>query len=334
MVLEIGKLDSDLLRKIVFDNITFKRKEVLQRPGIGEDCAVVDFGDYECVMSTDPITGAVEDIGKLAINITMNDIASNGVEPLGILLAVMLPYGTTEKDVEALMRQAGEEAALRGIEIIGGHTEITDAVNRPVIVSTALGRCKAGKSVNSKNIKVGDKILVSNELGLEGIGILSNERKEKLQGLLSPEELSLAQSFIHRTSVVKEGILAGSVGVDGMHDITEGGLLGAVWEMCQTSGLGAEIFYDRLPLPEVSRKICEILEIDLLRLISSGSMLIVAEPGKSRLLTEQAAAEGIVISEIGEITEKGRILVREGQRLEIAPPAADELYRGLRAEWK
>ena len=139
-MLEIGKLDSKLLEKIVFENIKFKRKEVLKRSGIGEDCAVIDFGEYDCVMSTDPITAAVDQIGRLAIHISCNDIASNGIEPLGVMLAVMLPVGTTEEDIEEMMKQAGDAASELGVEIIGGHTEITPAVRQPVIVSTAIGR--------------------------------------------------------------------------------------------------------------------------------------------------------------------------------------------------
>ncbi|RAP50241.1 MAG: AIR synthase, partial [Methanosphaera sp. rholeuAM270] len=106
-MLKVGKLDSDLLQKIILDKITFRRDEVMTRPGIGEDCAVVDYGDYECVLSTDPITASIEDIGHLAVHISCNDIASNGVEPVGLLLAVLLPEGTTEEQIEAMMEQVG-----------------------------------------------------------------------------------------------------------------------------------------------------------------------------------------------------------------------------------
>ena len=105
-MLKIGKLDSDLLEKIVFRNIRFRRPEVLTRPGIGEDCAVIDYGSYECVMSTDPITAAIGDVGRLSVHISCNDVASNGVEPVGIMLAVLLPEGTTEKQVDDMMHQA------------------------------------------------------------------------------------------------------------------------------------------------------------------------------------------------------------------------------------
>ena len=111
MKLAVGKLDSDLLKEIVFGKITYRNEDVKVRPGIGEDCALIDFGDYDCVMSTDPISSTVSDIGRLAIHITCNDIASNGVQPLGIMLACMLPEGTTDDDVKEIMDQAGSLSA-------------------------------------------------------------------------------------------------------------------------------------------------------------------------------------------------------------------------------
>ena len=102
-MLKTGKLDSEVLKRIIFDNIKFKRDEIITRPGIGEDCAEIDFGEYICVMSTDPITASVSDIGRLSIHISCNDIASNGVQPVGIMLAVMLPVGTTEEDIDYVL---------------------------------------------------------------------------------------------------------------------------------------------------------------------------------------------------------------------------------------
>ena len=145
-MLKVGKLDNALLSKAVINRIKCKRPEVLVHAGVGEDCAAIDFGEYECVMSTDPITASVNDIGRLCIHISANDIASNGIEPIGILLAVMLPEGTTEEDITHIMGQAAETAAECNIEIIGGHTEITKAVNRPVVVSTAVGRGSRDKT--------------------------------------------------------------------------------------------------------------------------------------------------------------------------------------------
>lgn len=221
-MLKVGKLDSDLLQKIIFDKITFRRDEVMTRPGIGEDCAVVDYGDYECVLSTDPITASIEDIGHLAVHISCNDIASNGVEPLGLMLAVMLPEGTTEEQIEEMMEQVGEASRELGVEIIGGHTEITTAVKQPLMVSTAIGRALKGTSQAAKDMQEGDAIIVTKQIGLEGTGIIATEKD--LSDILTSEEIDEAKSMLDQVSVVKEGVIAGNIGTHGMHDVTEGGI--------------------------------------------------------------------------------------------------------------
>jgi len=327
--MKIGKVDSELLEKIVFQNIRFQRPEVVTRPGIGEDCAVVDFGSYDCVLSTDPITGAVGDIGRLAVHISCNDIASNGIEPLGIMLACMLPPETTEEELEVMMKQAGEAAEKLGVEIIGGHTEVTAAVNQPVIVSTALGRAIKGTSQNAEDIRPGDYVLLTKTAGLEGTGILVCDHEKKLENILSPEELAEGKAMLDQVSVVMEGVAAGKVGTAGMHDVTEGGVLGAVWEMCEIANAGVEIFFEEIPVSPVTEKVCAHFGIDWLRLISSGCMMIMAHPEQKEALMEAIAARGVPVNCIGRVTgpEKGRVLIRKGISSVIAPPQSDELYK-------
>jgi len=329
-MLKIGKLDSKLLEDIVFENIKYKRKEVLQRPGIGEDCAVIDFGGYECVMSTDPVTAAVDQIGKLAIHISCNDIASNGVEPLGIMLAVMLPVGTTEEEISEMMKQAGETAAELGVEIIGGHTEITHAVKQPVIVSTAVGRGPASTASKEKRkVKQGDLIFMTKMAGLEGSGIIAYDYEEQLRGKLSAVEIEEAKAYLNMVSVVKEGVVAGRTGYSAMHDVTEGGILGAVWELCHAAGLGAEVWEDKIPVSEVTQKICAIYGIDPLRLISSGCMLIIAGTEIKDKMMREMEKHDIKISLIGEIKEPEHEikLISNGISSEISAPESDELYK-------
>ncbi len=328
-MLKTGKLDSRLLEEIVFKNIKYKRPEVITRPGIGEDCAVVDFGAYECVMSTDPITAAVGEIGRLAVHISCNDIASNGIEPLGIMLTVLLPVGTTEEQVEEIMKQAGQTSEELGVEIIGGHTEITPAVTKPVIVSTAIGRGEKWSSQQAENMKPGDYILMTKQAGLEGTGIIAGDFQDELSGFLTAEELQEATEMLRKVSVVKEGIIAGKVGTAGMHDITEGGVLGAVWEMCDIANTGAEVWIDQVPVSEVTKKICDRFDIDYLRLISSGSMMIMVHPEGKELMEKELKNAGIPVACIGRICEREngiRMVVGE-EKIVIAPPASDELYK-------
>ena len=220
MKLAVGKLDSDLLKEIVFGKITYRNEDVKVRPGIGEDCALIDFGDYDCVMSTDPISSTVSDIGRLAIHITCNDIASNGIQPLGIMLACMLPEGTTDDDVKEIMEQAGTTAAEVGVEIIGGHTEITPSVKQPLIVSTAIGKAPAGTSQNGNDMIPGDFIMMTKAVGLEGTGIIACDHEEEIRAalnedgsrLVTDEEIEKAKSFLNLVSVVPEGVATLPVG--------------------------------------------------------------------------------------------------------------------------
>ena len=340
MILETGKLDSELLKKIVFEKITYRNDQVKIRPGIGEDCAVMDFGEYDCIMSTDPISSAVSDIGKLAIHITCNDIASNGVQPLGIMLACMLPEGTTDKDIEHIMGQAAETAAALQVEIVGGHTEITPAVKQPVIVSTAIGKCPAGGSQTGGNMAPGDYIMVTKSVGLEGTGIIACDYENRLKEAgFGEDEIEGAKALLNSVSVVAEGVAAGRVGTHGMHDITEGGILGAVWEMCQISHVGAEVWEDSIPILPETEKICAHFDINPLRLISSGSMVIIVPKEKKEEMEKALEEAGVPASVIGIIREekediclisrtetcgvegKGRI------KRKIDPPYADELYK-------
>ena len=322
--LPIGKLDSEILQRAVIDQIEYKRPEVRVHSQIGVDCAAIDFGEYECLMSTDPITASVNDIGKLCINISANDIAASGVEPVGIMLTVLLPVGTTEEDIERMMADAAAAARSAGIEIMGGHTEITEAVNKPVIVSTAIGRGR--KVQTATDIEIGDQVIMTKTAGIEGTAIIARDYAQDLAEALTPEELEHAQNLMREVSVVREGIIAGRIGTHGMHDITEGGVLGAVWEVCNIADVGVLLEEENIPIDPVSRKICEFYQIDILRLISSGSMLIIASPD-SPIVAELRKA-GIQTSIIGTIRPK-----EEGLYINhriITPPVADELYKVVR----
>ena len=330
-VLGIGKLDSDVLQRIVIDRIRYRRPEVRTRAGIGEDCAVVNFGDYDCVISTDPITADVKDIGRLSINISCNDIASNGIQPLAITLAVMLPEGTTTEDVEQIMTQAGEAAERAGVEIVGGHTEVTRSVRQPVIVSTAFGRAVSGTSASARDMRPGDRILMTKYAGLEGTGIIAADLGRQLGGVLTEAEREEARALLDQVSVVKEGVIAGEIGTAGMHDVTEGGIFGAVWEMCHISQLGARLDVDRIPVLPVTRKICDAFGIDCMRLISSGCMLVAAPADKAVEITRRVTAAGILITDVGEVLAPGTAVTGTsgGRTFTIDPPGADELYKAV-----
>lgn len=319
-----GKLDFDDLRNIILNNKTIKRKEVKVRNDVGEDCAIIDFGDCEGIFSTDPITGANENIGKLAVHVNCNDIASSGGEPIGILVTILAPTSSSIEEINTVMHEIDEEAAKIGVEIIGGHTEVTNAVNKMVISVTVIGKNKKGKSIKTAGAEVGDDIIVTKSIGLEGTYILINDYEERVEKILSKEEIKFAKTLIDKISVLEEGKIGGEFGVNSMHDITEGGLLGGLFEVAMASNKGFKIIKDKIPMFDITKKVCEEFQIDPLRLISSGSMLITTKNGEE--LIKKLKDKGIDSSIIGTVCEKEGILVEDNKEIKVKPPKRDELF--------
>lgn len=326
--METGKLPGNVLEKLVFSKIKKIHDEILISPGIGLDCSAIDFGEYACVLSCDPITGTAKEIGRLAVHINCNDIASSGVLPLGLLSVILCPENSTEEELETIMEQFTEAARSVNVDILGGHTEITGAVNRFVISCTAVGKCLKDKIISGSGAKAGDSLIITKHAGLEGASIIAHEKEEELVQVFGRQTVEEAKSFMNSISVVKDGVTAAEFGVNAMHDVTEGGVLGAVWELCEASGTGAEVFMDKIPIHMATRKICEYYKIDPYRLISSGCMLISAADGDG--LVSRLKQEGIDAAVIGKLDDSGRrLMVIDGRAEEIAPPASDELYKVL-----
>lgn len=325
--MKIGKVPVDVLKNLIIGRITTKRPEVLVGSAVGEDCAVLDFEDQLCVISTDPITGAVAEIGSLAIDIACNDIASNGAEPIAVMMTVLAPAGTTEDDLRQIMDDANKAAARVNVEIMGGHTEITDVVNRVLISTVALGKHHRETMVTTSGAQTGDVVIMTKNAGLEGTAILAHDKEQDLADIVSPQVIEEAKALKHHISVVPEGMIAGRVGVNSMHDATEGGILGAVWELAEASGKGLEIDMDKIPVLPATIKICAAFDINPYRLISSGVMVMSVAREQLDHLGQALSEAGIQWAVIGKITEGERYMTTDGKREMMAPPEIDELYK-------
>ncbi|GLC31438.1 AIR synthase family protein [Clostridium omnivorum] len=322
--MKVGKLNWDDLKSIIDENRGYKREDVRIRSSIGEDCSVINFGDYECILSTDPITGAESGIGKLAVHINCNDIASSGVEPVGILVTILAPENTTLDQIKQVMKEIHEETQKLNVEILGGHTEITTAVNRIIVSCTAIGKGLKETAVATAGAKVGDDIVVTKQLGMEGTAIIVNDYYDTAREILSASEIEEAKNYVEELSVVKEGIISGKFGVNSMHDITEGGVLGALWEVAKASNVGFRVYKDKMPISEATNKLCNKYEIDVLRFISSGSMLITTDNGEA--LAKKLKTKGINAAIVGNITNDKGILIENQVEIEVEPPERDELF--------
>ncbi len=326
MKLEIGKIPNDILEKLLIHYSQPVRREVLSRPMVGEDCAVLDFSDDLCVVTTDPITGSDDEIGTLGVHIACNDLASAGAEPVGLVVTILAPVQTHMESLDQLMKQIKDAAAFLHADIVGGHTEITDAVNRMVLSVTALGRVKRDKLVTTKGARPGDAVILTKYAATEGTAILAFLFEAELTREFGKEFVQTAKKLLSTVSVVKEGLLASEYGVTCMHDVTEGGVLGACWEVATASSYGIEIEKRKIPVLEETRRICHFLSVDPLKLISSGCMLITTPNGEE--LLKILHQNNIKASMIGRITfGKDCVLHDEEQTVILSAPASDELYK-------
>jgi hydrogenase expression/formation protein HypE len=325
--MEIGKFSSEKLNEIVISKINNKRSEVVLSASVGEDCAAIDLKDSLCVVSTDPITGAVNDVGQLSVHVSVNDIASSGAEPVGILITLLAPPTSSYDEIEKVIAQISDTCDELNLDIVGGHTEVTDAVNRIVVSTTVLGKCDRDKIVSSAGAKIGDSIIVTKHIALEGTSIIAKDYEDGLLCFLSADEIALAKLQSEKLSVLTEGTMGAKYGASAMHDITEGGIYGGVHEVCTSSDKGALINKDLIPILDVTRKICDHFKLNPYRLISSGSMIITIK--KPDELIKELAYHGIMATVIGKITKEDIFVVDAGKRIIIDPPKTDELFKLL-----
>lgn len=325
--LEIGKIPENVLKRSVFKQIRHRREEVLVTPGVGKDCAMVALApDEVMVLSADPITGTVHDIGRLAVNITANDIAASGAEVLGIMLTILLPEGMREIKLRQLMQEIEGCCREFDIEVIGGHTEVTAAVNQPVVTVTGVGKIKRDEITTIAGLEPGDELVMTKWAGLEGTAILASDREEALAARYSTDFLAGAKEWLQQISIVEDAKIAKSVGVSGMHDITEGGVFGALWEFASASGVGVEVDLKKIPMKQETIEICEFFDLNPYMLMSSGCLLIGTKKGNE--VVDRLKKAGIPAAVIGRaVSGNDKIIINGEEKRYLEAPKADEYYK-------
>lgn len=328
--MKIGKLPEQVLIRSVLKQIKHRRDEVLVGPGIGLDCAALELGEGEAlVLSSDPITGTVKDLGKHSIHITANDLAASGAEPLGVMLTVLLTEDIEEAEIKKIVAEAEAVCRELNMEILGGHTEVTDVVKQPLIMVTGVGKIKKDRLLNQIQAQPHQDVVISKWIGLEATSILAKEREEDLIQTFSPAFVNTAKEFDQYLSVVPEGRIAFDLGASAMHDITEGGVFGALWELASAGNVGLEIDLKAIPIRQETVEICEHFDANPYQIMSSGSMLIAIDDGSA--LVHALEAKGIPASVVGRTTDGRDKILRNGQEVRyLDRPQPDELYKALK----
>jgi len=330
--MDVGKLPAELLARLLSRHpVTDPR--VLVGPAPGEDAAAIDMGDRVLVAKTDPITFATDAIGWYAVNVNANDIATMGAVPRWFLATVLLPEGAEERLAEEIFEQIATACEELGIALVGGHTEITYGLSRPVVAGCLLGEAEHEHLLPSRGARPGDILVLTKGIAVEGTAILAREARHDLERAGVPSDLvERAAEFLHRPgiSVVRDARLALETGgVHAMHAPTEGGLITGLREIAAAAGAGIHVDAGAIPVLPETRVICDALKLDPLGLIASGALLAAVDPERAPMLLETYHDAGVVAAAIGELTHpnEGLWLEREGERLPLPLFDRDEIAR-------
>jgi len=300
----VGKLEPELLARYVFSRLGVEDPSVLVGPAYGEDSAIIDMGDFVLVAHSNPITEAIGRVGWLAVHVACNDVAIRGAKPRWLLPVLLLPEGCPEDAIDAVTAQMDEAAREVGAMIVGGHTERTPGLRRSIISMTALGVAPKGKYVITGGARPGDLVLMTKGVAVEGTAILALDfARELIEAGLPRGVLEKAKKFMAEISVVPEALALAEVGMNSMHDPTEGGLLGGLAEVAYASGRLIEVWEEEMLVRPETKAICKALGIDPLRLISSGCLIATFTPDKLGDVGEALKRLGVSWAVIGRVRE-------------------------------
>lgn len=310
--LPAGKFPADLLEEYL-DSLSRDDPDVLVGPRLGRDVAAIrpspatdgctPSAPPTLAVGADPVTFATDDLGAWAVQVNTNDIATCGASPRWFFATVLHPVGSTPSQVLEVLDGVRRACDEHGITLCGGHTEITDAVVRPIVSGTMLGIAGVRGLLDKGAMREGDVVILTKGVAVEGTALLASELDDHLRGLgMSDDELRSCRDLRHSIGVTTEaGVAAGFAGVSAMHDVTEGGLAAAVVELSAAGGHAIAMRMDAVPVYALTRRVCDLLEVDPLGLIGSGSLLIVCRPDDEEPLRKALVAAGIEATLVGTV---------------------------------
>ncbi|MFQ5849242.1 MAG: AIR synthase family protein [Candidatus Binatia bacterium] len=304
----VGKLPLKVLGNLLDRNV-IKDERVIVGPAIGEDAAVIDTGGPRYLIAkTDPVTFATDRIGWYAVNINANDIATMGARPQWFLATLLLPENRTEQsDVERVFEDIVDACQHLGISLVGGHTEVTHDLRRPILVGQMLGEVEKDRLVRTDGAREGDAVILTKGIAVEGTAIIARERATDVKNMFGAKTLRRAQNFLYDPgiSVLKDALVAAEVaGIHSMHDPTEGGVATGLHEIASAAKAGLVIDSESLPIFAETQQLCDHYRLDPLGLIASGALLISCAEAAAGMLVTRLQEAGIAASVVGQVVHE------------------------------
>ncbi len=324
--MKAGKLKESILKRSIFKQLHKRNKDVIIGPAVGGDFGAVSVSeDMAVVISSEPVTLTKESIGSTAIQAACNNVACSGATPNSVSVTMLLPTSFNEEELRDLMKDMDNACEACGMDIINGHTEVTRAVKEPLVVATVMGTVKKESMLHSSKACPGMDIVATKWVGLEGTAILAKEKEAELRSRYAQPFIDKAKTFSQMMSILPESAVAVQSGAGAMHDVSEGGVFGALWELAESAGVGLEIDLKKIPIRQETIEICEYFDINPYKLLSGGSLLIATEDGNGLVMELEKANIPAVV--IGKATDSNdRVLLNEDERRFLETTQTDELY--------
>jgi hydrogenase expression/formation protein HypE len=331
--LPVGKLPAELLGRLIASYASID-PTVVVGPGVGGDAAAIDLGATTLVVKSDPITFASESPAQYLIDVNANDLACLGATPRWMMVTALLPAGTTEGEVEVHFRELRDACVERGVSLVGGHTEVTTAVSRTILVGVLLGEARGGTLLRPGGARPGDVLLLTKAIAIEGTALLARELGDRIRGFVDPAVVERAASLLADPgiSIVPEAMaVLDAGGVSALHDPTEGGLATGIRELALAADCGATVERDAVPVLPETEAIAAALDLDPLGMLASGSLLVAAAADAADRLILAGRGIGVRLTKIGEVTHgAGRFMLRAaGVERELPLFDSDEITRAM-----
>lgn len=324
--MRIGKISESVLKRSVLKRMKRRREDVILGAGVGEDtAAIATESDDAILFTTDPVTATTHDMGTYGVHIAANNLLAGGARPVGVLCTILLPPNAREIMIKRMMDEVESCCRELDMQILGGHTEVTAAVNQPVLTISGVGKCKKSEVVSIKKFSSGDSLVMTKWAGAQGAAILAKDHVEELTTRYSRSFLEQAKQSSEELSIEREVEIAKRVGVTGMHDVAQGGIYGALWDVASAAGVGFEVDLAKIPIKQETVEICEFFDRNPYQLMSAGCLLLgTRKPDK---LMEELTKEGICAEVIGKIVSgNDKVILRDGERFFLEPIKSDELF--------
>ena len=324
--MKAGKLKESMLKRSVLKQLHIRNESTLQGPAVGGDYGAVAVDETTAVvLSSEPVTLTREKLGSTAIQAACNDVACSGAIPKGVSVTLLLPTMSNEEELKGLMKDLDAACELCGVDILSGHTEVTRVVKEPLVVVTAMGVVEKDSRLHSSDVRPGMDIVATKWVGLEGTAILAKEKEAELRERFPQPFIDKAKTFSQMMSIIPEAAVAVKSDAGAMHDVSEGGVFGALWELAESAGVGLEIDLKKIPIRQETIEICEYFDLNPYKILSGGSLLIATEDGNGLVMELEKANIPAVV--IGKATDSNdRVLLNEEERRFLETTQTDELY--------